>query len=272
MGNTLNRQRLRLERSRWRAIAASLAVTLVAVILTYYAASRDPGVVTTTIQTVASALLAIGLVTLVYDLLIRQAFTRDVLDAVHISENLTNARVQRISNQLNLDWEAILAGCTNFSILLLDPSSWIEREWNHVLTAGRQRIVHVVAYLPKANTPGFGVLAEHLGFEHDEFEDRINNARSVCENMWNNAARGEPRLKKGSTLRIRLYDAVPGYGLVIADDHAVVTLPGSLDKSAGAGYVLVHFTGVAGSFPASWLSAQLGPLTELTDEYADDVK
>jgi hypothetical protein len=147
-----------------RAVIAGLVLMICSgLVLFIYSSVRSLNAWDVLVTNFASVFLSIGAVTLVYDLFLKSRFAADLLDLVQLRQALVDAGLEEVTPETSLHWNDLLEGTSRFQFLLLDPSAWIERDWNIVLAEGRKREIRVNLYLPDPQSPVFDHLAGYLG-------------------------------------------------------------------------------------------------------------
>jgi len=241
----------------WALIAGLLMVVGSGVALWLYSTWRSIDPLDTVAVNFAAVFLSIGAVTLVYDIFLRGQFASDLLDLVQLKHSLAEAGLEDISTETAVPWHEILDVATRFRFLLVDPSAWIERDWNVVLGAGRKREIHVHVYLPDPDGPLFDSLARHVGLDMATYKSTIDRAVQQVELSWKNARDTAPHLIQGSSVDVVLIRDFPAYSLAILDERAVLLLGGSLGRNPGEAAVALRFRMRQKEFPWTWLTDQV---------------
>src|SRR5437867_275078 len=81
------------DRLKSRGVAVGAALAAVGLVLTVIAAEYLSGFWNTFTASIASALMSIGGLTLIYDVFLKEALANDILDAVQVARNLHEAGV-----------------------------------------------------------------------------------------------------------------------------------------------------------------------------------
>jgi hypothetical protein len=254
-----------------RSGLAALAATAIALIALIAAAAWLTSVAQTAVTSVASSVLTVGLITLVYDGYLRRSFTTELLRLVGLQSNLAAAGVEEIVQEPDLRWNELLAHSTRYRILLLDPTTWIDREWPHVIASGRSRKIDVEVYLADPDGASLERLAENVSLLLGELQQRLTTAQRVLEDSWTTAARSDPPIQSGCKLTVRLYDRIPGFMMALADDHAVVITGGALGRHPGENALALRFERANSQLSDHWFEEQVARLEALAPSYVNAV-
>lgn len=211
----------------------------------------------TVARDLASVLISLGVVTFVYEYLLRASLTNEILQRVGLQQRLVDTGITQIATESDIQWREYLAESRSFFVLLVDPSPTLTRLWALVLEASRDRAVQVVICLPNRASTGFGSMAERLGLTPDQLSDRIDSARRQIEDGWGNAKDAAPRIVRGSSLQIRYFDSAASYEVVRSDGFAVLMLPRAIAAAADAGPAVFVLERRSNRFPHTWLDEQV---------------
>jgi hypothetical protein len=240
-----------------------------------YVSARSIDFASALLSNLASAVLTIGVVALVYEWFMRRAITADLLDLVGLKQNLSDAGIQEVTEEARLDWGEVLTGGSDFELLLVDPTAWYEREWSYILSAGRQRAIHLQLYLPDPDAHELEALAISLALQPDEFRQTVKRVARQVEDGWKTARAADEPIKTGSSIQISLYMGFPTHALLRADDEVVLLLYASLGRQPGTQATALRFRRTTdGKFPAAWFDAQFRMFRDANFPavYADEVR
>jgi hypothetical protein len=251
------------------AVVVGLIAVLVAVVVLVIDARFSTSSWTIAISAIASTVLAVGLFTVLYDALLKRIFTNELLQLIEISTALRTAGVDAIAQETKLDWERLFTHASDFKFVLVDPTGWLERVWPHVLAAARSRKVQIDVCLPKSDGAAIPTLAQQLHLDPADYKTRLDAASTSMSDSWRSA---DPPLTPDSTLTVYAFDGAPAYGLVAADHRVVIMIHGALGRAALDSALAVSFNGDTGSYPTSWLLAQVRLLTALGVVYSNKVE
>jgi hypothetical protein len=259
------------EHFRTQVALAALAVTAASVIALVVAASWLSGVAQTALSSIASSFLAVGVITFIYDAYLRTSFTAEVLRLVGLRSDLAAAGIEEIREETDFRWNDFLAGGVDYRVLLLDPTTWIDREWPHILAAGRSRVILVEVYLVNPDGGALEHLADNVSLTTDELTQRVATAQRVLEDSWNTAAKSDPPIAHGSKLTVRLYDSVTAFALAAVDKQVVVLASGTLGRRPGEMALALRFDSTNSTMAKRWFDEQLAHLEQLPPSYVNEV-
>lgn len=232
----------------------------------------SPGVPTVVITNAASIGLTLGLASFVYELLLREAITRETLEMVGVRENISSVGLRSVGDGSEMDWDSLLGSASKYSILLMDPLEWARKQWEIILESGRSRPVRIEIFLPDTGSPTFPNLAAGLGVEQSVLAGHVTLAARLFEDTWKQNISGERPLRRGSVVNIRPYDELPSYELFLADDRLAAIFDSSFNRQAGDKSVGIRFRGRMEEFPSSWFQQQLTRLEGLPAVFSNEVK
>lgn len=247
--------------------AITIIVSLLVLIL---AARMKPGIPTTTFTNLAGVGLSLGIVSFVYEIFLRGSVMSETLAIVGVEENISRVGLKEVLDASDIDWTAFCNWGTAFSILLANPLNWVERDWIRFVDAASTRAVTITLYLPNPGSPHIQVLADRFGFSSQDFTQQISSAHRFIEAGWS-TARDEGRLKRGSGIRVRLFDDLPGYSIAVSETKAIALIPRALGSEPGDHAVALRFEEKPASFPSDWFHGQLRRLQNLPDSFANTV-
>ena len=225
--------------------------------------------VTVAVAQIASTVLAIGLITVLYDAVLRQSFTQELLQLVRVASALRSAGVQDVNDELRLDWQSILDGGSSFHIVLIEPTAWLERGWHHILEAARSRKVTVDICVPRADGASGPAIAQQLKMSLDEYYARVKGAVESISDSWTHA---DPALYKGSSVNVYSFDGLPSHSLIVADERVVLLTHACFGKVPLEGALAISFDGQPRSYPTNWFISQAKQLADLDPIYSNRVE
>jgi hypothetical protein len=259
-------QRAPFELSRAKAWIMGLVLSLVSTLALVYAASLRPGVPSSALTSVSSVLLSIGIIAIGYEFFVRGTYAQELLDLVGTTRALAESGISRLCSERDVDWPEFLAAGHHYRLLLLDPIGWIERQWPHVLAAGRAHPISAEVFVVDPESSALGLLADRLGQPPDGLHASIGRAVDTASQSWALAQSSAPRLTKRCSLEVRCIDRVPSYAIITVDDRCVVLLRATATHEPLKGIVAIRFDG-HGSFAFDWFRGQLDDLAQSSRLY-----
>jgi hypothetical protein len=258
-----------LRYSRQRALLIGVITSVVSLGSLIAAANMPAGVRTTAITSVSSTLLALGIISIVYEMFLRETVLAETLEIVKLQEKIHAMRVTDILFGTSPDYEMLSREGDFAKILLSNVVGWVEREWVHLLAAAKNRAISIVIYLPNPSGVCVDEIARRQGYDATELRGQMASARDFLESSWK-GNRGS--LSSGSSFKLKLYDGVIGYDVAAFDPEIAVSLAPSYERKPGEPSIAFIFKAEANAAPGKWLIDQLQKLDALPDSYADEVK
>lgn len=261
----------RFELTRSRAVNGGLVAAVLGAGLLVVAAYVKTGVPALLLNNFGAVILSIGLITVIYEARMRSSFTSELLEIVDLRQSLLDAGVKQVCHESDIAWKEVLEPASSFSLILIDAGAWVERDWNHVLSAGRKRPIKVEAFLPDPEGPALQSLSEHLGLDPNDLKSSIERLRQLMEDGWKNAKSSENPLQPNCSIEITYHSQFPSYSLVMANEETIAILHGALGRTAGDESVALRFGQGSADFPAKWFRDQVGRLRnrKLVPVYSD---
>lgn len=258
-GNVPGRRQGSFQLSRSQILVASLLVILVSVALFAWAnRGEEPNSI---LSAFASALLAIGVVSLISEFILKVTFTNELLDLVGLEKHLHEVGSRFVREGSSIDWPAFLARGSEITAILLEPAPWTGREWSHVVSAAKDRATRVKIYLPDPQADPSRTVAEHLQRDVAEYRQELSQAADTMERTWKGARKATAPLHPASSLTIEYLAAAPAYSMVTSDDDAVLLLQSIVAGDAPPDNLALGFRARRG-FMAQWVTERLREIDE----------
>jgi hypothetical protein len=258
------------ERLWSRTIMFALLAVLVGAGMIIAAASWS-GLGETVLGGIGSVVVSLGLITIVQEVYLREALVRELLEFVGLQRRLFDAGIQEICSSPDLDWKKFLQDGETYRLLLIEPTVFVDRDWNHVLDSGRSRAISVEVYLPNPEGPSLDVVAAVEGLRNDEFKQSLERAGRSLQDSWTTAALSKPALVGGSAFALRFYDQVPALALLMCDEDIVFIANRVVDNRAGGAVMAFRFRATSNILTRAWADEQIARLRELAPSYAAEV-
>lgn len=219
-----------LERFLLRATVIAAATVAISLALIALGVSLEEGFWKTLVITVATAILAIGGITLVYETYLRRTLTQDVLALVQLEESLADSGIQAVSKRSSVDWRTFFANAETVRLLPVDPIAWIVDEWVHAADASLHRDPTIEVYLPNPAGASLPLIAARLGHAPNPFGAEVQRILTRVETDCKTL---HARHRAGR-FTIYTYDGAPSFGLAVVDQRFVLSVPGLLDVPGAA--------------------------------------
>ena len=246
-----------MSNSRHLSIAIGAIIAIVAVLAIGIASHFLVGAWQTAVVTVLSVVLSIGLISLIYEIWLRDAVAGELLAMVRLKESTAESGLSEIILKSHFDWGRIFLGCREFTLVPRDIPTFASREWPHILEAGRQRKIDVSVFLPSQAADSFRALESHLGAQEGTLNGAVEDARETMLKAWDSASKSQPPLRAGSTLTVYEYDDFPGLAVFATEETITLELDAALARQPGDQGCLLVFDGKKPSQHVSWASTQI---------------
>jgi hypothetical protein len=267
---------------RRRAVSVSVGITVVSGFLLYLLYRVEPTVDPSTGETsgwptswfslceaILTTLVAIGLISLLVEVLLRESFGRDLRKFLRLDEAVVGSGLQQIASEEYVNWQETLESASKISALIRDPTIWLNNNLPWILAACQKRATTVIIGLPdKGDDDLLAAIAGTIGVDAGTLAGRIQSAINSTENQWKGQ---EQFLDSGSTLTIHPYGQVPLYESVVADDHVICMLPHARRHEQGDRQLTITFDQDRTGYPSRWLREAHDGLTDRNADFAGDV-
>lgn len=255
------------------AIFISALISILAIVLLLVNQKYGPGgSVEATFTNVLNTVLALGLIGLVYEVFLRDLVFRETVETIGLDADIAKSSLSAIDQGAAIDWKDLLEQADSVAVLVANPMGWMERDWNYLLTAAKQRKIRIDVYIPNHDGAVAGQAAERLGYEPQLFIEQLRLLDGHLETSWKSARQSAAAPVKGCAFRLAHYDFVPAYEIAATPSKVCLLIPEVGIQAPGGDKLRLSFSRRRGSFPADWLIEHLNALSELPAEYADEVK
>lgn len=166
----------------------------------------------------AAILASSGVFALIYEVFIRQAQTKFVLESIELKESMLNAGLDDISvNYLDFDYAGEIIDARHIRVFALYAHSWLNRYSveisDHLLQKGSSFTLVVPSFDNRFLEP----LAAHFQYTPDQMKNKI------AESIASVAAQGlKKKLGEGSSVSIYMHADRPCYSMYHFDDRLLV--------------------------------------------------
>jgi hypothetical protein len=204
---------LSVERAIWIAAVAALAGGLLIVW-----ASTEDGATSTVLTNFGTAIMTVGLVGVLYDLLMRRILVAEVLKVVGVRESVQAFGLTQIAEHAEIPLERLLADAAEVLVLPLDPLQWVEQDFAVLRRIARYRPLKVTLLLPAKDSPYVRVLAERLGKSETRVEAMLDQAAAGhLGDIWES----EP-VHTDAQLSVKRFSGLPATGLLMTDQVVAI--------------------------------------------------
>jgi hypothetical protein len=259
-----------LGRFRERVALVAIAVSAVAIIGLVLVEAFQPGrpgwnfgqTAYSALTDCLAALLSIGLLSLIFELFLRESFAESLRRFLRLNTALTKSGLVEISSSVT-DLNARLVAARKILVIARNPHEWVLAHYSSVLTAASQRPVETVVVFPDPDSAHFAAVAESLDYSEQELRSNFDLAMSAIRQRWGTTG----RLREGSTIAVKTA-AMPLYDVSCADNFAAFSLDASVEHNQGGEQLVFTFDGHGP--PVEWLTTQFEAATNAGEEWAGD--
>lgn len=238
-----------------------ILASLVVGIFLYVVAEWSEGILKSIVSGMASALLALGVVTFASEYILKTAFTEDVLAISELKHEIYNAGIQKIAGESDVDWSAILASTRRVKVVALRPSRWQATMWPQILRSAGAHPLEVSVIFIDPGSASLTHMAHRLGETSDGYADEIKRTARAVENEWKRAKAGWGN--RESMLQVDIVDAVSTHSVVRVDGSTCLIAEPVLAAAGSQETLVFIFRDVVGqSLPQKWLTDGIQDIAE----------
>lgn len=242
------------------AVAGVGSILLICLIVAVQTFAPD-GTPKDAVVSVLVSVLAVLVVSVVWDVAMRRAWTDELLRLVRLERGLKSAGIQEVGQEPDIVWRDFLAGMDEFHFVVRDLDVWLDTRFAQLINLSTSaKAIRLNLYIPDPSQVGAG---EFPGTEAPAYE----RARKRLDDAWASAYR-EHRVHQSSTLDKWALRTAPPFGIVSARQGRTHRNLLVLWPSQGGGLsstpVSLRFEASEGDGTevAAWVEGQLAPLRD----------
>jgi hypothetical protein len=197
-----------VERATWISVVGALLGGVLV-----FLGSHEDGAMATFLANIGTAVMTVGLVGILYDLLVKRILIAEILGVVGIRESVDAFGLEQIAEHRDVSFENLLEDAKEVTVLPLDPLRWMDQEFEILRRCARGRPLAATLLLPANDSPYVQVLAERLGKTVAQVSTALDQAASGhLGESWER----EP-VHSGSQLTVKRFSGLPATGLLMTD-------------------------------------------------------
>jgi hypothetical protein len=236
-----------------RSLTVAAVLTLLGVLLVGAGIGWGdaPGAV---VGSLGGIVITVALLSVLYDAFLKDVLLGEIYSALAISDEIHGMDLREAARNDQIDLEGFLRDASRVTLLPLDPSGWLLRDWRTVLDHASDKVVQVTVLLPTHDSPHVDVLANRLRVARSTLEQDIGQLPDRLGRSWDEHGHG----LRNSTLQVMLYGSVPAVGFVVTENGVLLEVPPSLGHPEGDRTALaLRFGRDSASFLPGWIDGQL---------------
>lgn len=234
-------------------------------VIGYIVAEWVPTTPKSIILGLASALVALGVVTFASEFILKSAFTEDVLGISELKHEVYNAGILQVAEESEITWLDLLGETRTVDVVGLRPSRLQANVWPHILRLAAARDLNVSIHFVDPDSVAAGNLAARLGETNEHYIDEIKRVAKNIEQEWKRAKTTVAWRGRRSTLQIEAIDAAPMHSIVKVDGKSCLIVEPALVSAGSQSTMVMVFRDMAGrSFPQRWLEEGLQDISNVT--------
>ena len=248
-----------------RAIAVAGIGSIVLIVLIVIVQSIAPsGTPKDALISVLLSVLAVLVVSVVWDVAMRRAWTDELLRLVRLESGLKSAGIQEVGQESDIAWREFLAGMEELHFVVRDLDLWLDTRFAQLVdVAGASKGIRLNLYIPDPSAVAAGAYTGIDGPGFDRSNQRLREA-------WESAIR-DRRLHRSSKLDKWALRTPPQFMIVSArqgtNQRSLLVLWPTQGGGLASPPVSIRFeaAGGDGAEVAQWVEGQLEPLRDETN-------
>jgi hypothetical protein len=181
----------------------------------------------TVVASLGAILITVAVLTVVYDAFLKDVLLGEIYTAIGVQKNIQALDLRMVVEKNQLDLTQALAGATEITAIPLDPETWSQSDWRHLLDSAAAKAIRIAVYLPNHDSPHIDGLAARLGKDRDELAAHIADLPDELAQSWDEKGLAI----RGSRLNVYLYGTVPLVGLLVTDQTITLEVPPALSHT-----------------------------------------
>ncbi len=266
-----DRYRLATETTNLGAVLVSLVGTLVGFCGVYLSQTYLVGSWSIIVNSISSTVVSLGLLSIIFEVVMRRYMQREILRLVGIERVISANNMLDAGKASDLNWKEILSDRSAFSVLMMDPESWIADNWHHIEANGRSRVLSLEFFVPDPESDEIRNISKIISKDESLVRKSIEQAIRDIENRWSMARRAG-NIKRGSSITIKILEEIQKYFICICDSTAVASLYSSVGHFPKEKNFYIVVKGRDDTYPYSWFSNQIETCRSNVVQYENEAQ
>ena len=209
----------------------------------------------TALTNILGALLAIGAVSLIFELSVRRTYSSDLLRFLNLKTSMVKSGVSHVGTARDGDLDVPLATVDDLVFLGRSPATWLYEHLPKLLRIAEKRSLSLTIVLPDpANAALMSAVATGLGTDPQDLAAGITSFRSDLDAKWKASL---PAIRSGTAFRLVYCDTAPSFDALAGTSVAAVLLSKPTAAQPGDDLLMVTFDQPKPEFPSAWLLQSL---------------
>ncbi|MCW7471819.1 hypothetical protein [Leptospira kanakyensis] len=170
------------------------------------------------IPNIAAVMATSGVFTIVYEIYLRKAQTKYVLEAIDINESIVKTGLSYIStNYLDYDYASEIKNSNRITIFALYAQTWFNRYDAELKQFLKGNKCELILCLPNFNNKFLEPLSSHFGYKIKDFKKKITETIIKCITPCFN-----DQIGKKTNISIYLHNSKPSYSMYGFDNSILI--------------------------------------------------
>lgn len=210
---------------------------------------------TTAISTVLGTILAVAIVTLLFEFRLRRSFGNDLIRFLNLKKSLVVSGLSDVDVSARMDTRSTLAHSDEILYVGRTPDAWLNENFPYLLRLGEKHQVHITVSLPDPDNDDIvTTVANGMGVPPTDLAQSIRAFITSAQAQWRAA---EPRLKQGTSIRLVHARAIPLFDALHSTGMTGLFLSKPVFHAAADDLLGLCFTEDEDVFPRSWIAAAM---------------
>lgn len=223
---------------------------------------QGPGAVVA--SALASTFLSVTIATLVTEVILKPAFTRDVLNVAGVRARVHQVGFQDTLVETGVQWANYYAGSTTIGFVVARPAQWVRTHLEPILDAAGRRAIVLDIYLAEPATSSAHGMAASLGLDSQAYDAEVHQAVADVSEKWRRA-REAKNLHERASIGIHYLTSQPLHTVATFDNILVLMVPPLVAERTSSELAFL-FGARAVTDVSRWLEDRWRAMTEMAAE------
>ncbi|NKY38140.1 hypothetical protein [Cellulomonas septica] len=201
-----------------------IAIAAAGAIVSFIWAALAKGSAAVVASALASTFLSVAVATLVTEIILKPAFTHDVLEVAGVRARIHQIGFRDTLVETGLQWSDYYAGSSTIGFVVARPGQWVRTQLDPILDAARRRSVAVDIYLAEPGSASARGMAASLGVDSQAYDAELNQAVTDVSARWRRA-RENLHLHNHASIGIHYLTSQPLHTVAVFDGNLVLMVP-----------------------------------------------
>lgn len=195
------------------------------------------------------SVFSIGALSILLEIAARKSYADDLNGFLQLKAALVKSGLVDIEAEPPHSPSEKIQQASRITAVVRDPQRWVQRNFDSVLDAAKNRSVEIELLMPDPDSPNFDSVALSIGYEPEDLRRNYDLAIDWIQQRWN-----ATEVRDSSTITISTV-SMPLFELMVLDKTAIFSVGRTLGHKKGEAQLSMTFE--KGAYPVDWLGQQL---------------